>query len=148
MSREPRADTRLPEVDALVASTNDLYGTITGLTAEELIRRPAPGEWSAWDIAYHIVQIEVWYLAKLCEASAADTPEAMHNFLDAWRLLRQRGLELARAIPEDRLDTAGLLSGVPNWTPRGLLDAIAAHDREHREQARAALGGAEPAEPA
>lgn len=141
MSDRRRDDASSSEIDALVASTAELFATLTGLDAEQLNRRPAPDQWSAWDIAYHVAQIEVWYFAKLCEAASGDAPGAMRRFVDAWRQLRVSGIELARAIPQGRIDTAGILSGVPDWTPRALLQAIAAHDREHADQARAAADG-------
>jgi hypothetical protein len=126
------------EVVALSNSTDTLLDALSGLDAERLNRRPAPGEWSVWDIAYHVAQIEVWYVAKLCEAASADAPAAVARFLEAWQRLRDHALALARSIPAERLDTPGLLSGVPDWTPRRLLEAIAVHDHEHAEQARAA----------
>ena len=126
------------EIDALTRSTDELLAALSNLDAEQLLRRPAAGEWSAWDIAYHVAQIEVWYVAKLCEAASADAPEAMARLLAAWQSLRQSGLALARGMPAERLDVPGLLSGVKDWTPRQLLERIAAHDREHAAQARAA----------
>lgn len=102
------------------------------------LRRPAPGEWSAWDIAYHVAQIEVWYLAKLCEASSSDPLAALDEFLAVWDLMRSRALGLASRLATERLDEQGALSGVPDWTPRRLVERMAAHDREHAEQVTAA----------
>lgn len=127
----------------LAASTEQVLAALSGCDAEQLLRRPAPEEWSAWDIAYHIAQIEVWYVAKLCEAASPDAPAAMERFLTAWQQLRRFGLALAAQIPPERLDTPGLLSGVPNWTPRQLLERMASHDREHAEQAIAAVSAAQ-----
>jgi hypothetical protein len=136
-----------PEAARLARSTEDLLASLSDLDAAALLRRPAADEWSAWDIAYHVAQIEVWYLAKLCEAAAADAPEAMAHFVEAWRSLRATGLALAARIPAGRLDAAGLLGGVSDWTPRELLGRIADHDEEHAEQARRAAreGTNEPA---
>ena len=128
----------IAEVRDLARSTARLLGAIAGLDAERLTRRPAPGEWSVWDIAYHVAQIEVWYLAKLCEAGSVDAPTAAARFLSAWQQLRAQGLALAGEIAPGRLDEPGLLTGVPDWTPRRLLERMAAHDREHAEQATAA----------
>ena len=133
-------------VNELARSTAALQSALTGLDTEMLNRRPAPGEWSAWDIAYHVAQIEVWYVAKLCEASAADASQALARFMELWFAMRAQALALAAEIPDDRLDRAGLLSGVPNWTPRQLVERMAAHDREHAAQARAATGGTEASE--
>src|SRR5438093_608322 len=55
--------------------------------------------------------------------------------------VRGRFRTLARAIPEERLGQPGLLSGVADWTPRRLLEAIAVHDHAHAAQERAARGG-------
>jgi hypothetical protein len=138
MSGRADGDAVAPEVRHLAASTAQVFAALSGLDAEELVRQPAPEEWSAWDIAYHVAQIEVWYLAKLCEAASMDAPAAMERFLEAWRQIRQLGLTLAEQIPRERLDAAGLLTGVPDWTPRQLIERMAAHDREHAEQAIAA----------
>jgi hypothetical protein len=132
MSADARAD--------LAASTTALLAALSGHDEAALARRPAPEEWSAWDIAYHVAQIEVWYVAKLCEAAAASAPDAMARFLAAWSELRAEGLRLAAAIPAERLDQPDLLSGVPDWTPRQLIERIVAHDEEHARQARAASG--------
>src|SRR3712207_8818143 len=104
MNDRQRSDMAVPEIDALVASTAELLTTLAGVDAERLLRRPAADQWSAWDIAYHVAQIEVWYFAKLCEAASADAPAAMRRFLDAWQQLRSSGTELARAIPRERMD--------------------------------------------
>jgi hypothetical protein len=125
----------------LMGSTNALLAALSGLDEERLARRAAPGEWSAWDVAYHVAQMEVWYLAKLCEAAFSSAPEAMGEFVASWRSQRQMTLALAGAIPPERLDTPGLLGGVPNWTPRQLLARMAAHDREHTAQVQAAVRG-------
>ena len=140
---EHRADAA-PEARDLAESTARLHDALTGLTAEQLERRPAPAEWSAWDIAYHVAQIEVWYLAKLCEAVAADRAGAFRLFTDLWQKARAEGLELAGRIPSERLDQPDLLGGVPDWTPRRLLQRIAAHDREHAAQVYAAVAGHPP----
>jgi hypothetical protein len=139
-ARAPRRD-QPPDVRALTRSSANLLDALSGLDARRLAQRPAPDEWSAWDIAYHVAQIEVWYFAKLCEAASHDAPAAMARFLTAWQAIRAQGLALVAALPRERLDEAGLLSGVPDWTPRQLLERMAAHDQEHAAQARAAAEG-------
>jgi hypothetical protein len=131
------------EVADLARSTDELLAALTGLDADGIARRPAPGEWSAWDIAYHVAQIEVWYVAKLCEAATADRVEALRLFVGVWQKARTEGLALANRIPPERLDRTGELGGVPDWTPRQLLERIAAHDREHAAQVLDAASGAE-----
>jgi hypothetical protein len=124
----------------LAVSTAEMLEALSELDEVRLVRRPAPEEWSAWDIAYHVVQMEVWYLAKLCEAASADVSMAMEFFLEAWQRLRRLELSLVSQIPPERMDTPGLLTGVPDWTPRRLIEAMAAHDREHARQAADASG--------
>jgi hypothetical protein len=135
------ADARSPELAELTRSSDALLEALDGLDADQLARRSAPGEWSAWDIAYHVAQMEVWYLAKLCEAASSSAPEAMREFVARWRSQRQKALALAGDIPHERLDTPGLLGSVPDWTPRQLLERMAAHDREHTAQVQAAVRG-------
>ena len=131
---------------ALARSTAMIQSALGGLDSDALSRRPAPGEWSAWDIAYHITQLEVWYLAKLCEATAREPSQAMARFMQLWFEMRARALSMAAEIPPDRLDAVGLLTGVPDWTPRLLLARMAAHDREHAAQARRAVTPSTPAD--
>jgi len=126
---------------ALTRSTAAIRSALSGLDTAALGRRPAPGEWSAWDIAYHIAQLEVWNLAKLCEAATSEPSQAMERFLQLWFEIRARALGMASEISPDHLDTEQLLTGVPDWTPRLLLERMAAHDREHAAQARAAVQG-------
>jgi uncharacterized damage-inducible protein DinB len=122
----------------LARSTAMLRSALSGLDNDALNRRPARGEWSAWDIAYHIVQLEVWYLAKLCEATTRQPSQAMERFVQLWLEMRARALSMAAELAPDRCDAEGLLTGVPDWTPRRLLERMADHDREHAAQARAA----------
>lgn len=128
----------LPDL-ATTAAT--LRAALTVPDAASLSRRPTPEAWAIWDIAYHVAQIEVWYVAKLCEAANVAPVEAMARFLDAWSALRREAVAVAAAVPPERMDQLGLLSGVPDWTPRFLVEQIAAHDREHTAQAWAARGG-------
>jgi hypothetical protein len=130
-------------IAGLDAGTRAVLAAFDGLSGDDLDRRPRDGEWSAWQIAYHLFDIERWYIAKLCEAMAPDRATALERFMAIWRRLREESVELARAIPEERLDEAGLLQGVPDWTPRGLIEAMAVHDADHAAQARAAVAGEE-----
>jgi uncharacterized damage-inducible protein DinB len=138
---------------APAASRAAVLAAFAHITEAELDRRPADGEWSAWEIAYHLLDIERWYIAKLCEATAPprlagapDRTAALARLLAVWARLREETLALARAVPPERLDQAGLLSGVPDWTPRRLLRAIVTHDHEHAAQVRAARGMEQPGE--
>lgn len=132
------------EARDLARSTALLFDSLLDLSSESINRRPAPEEWSPWDIAYHVAQIEVWYFAKLCEAVSAGQTEAMQTFMSAWQHLRIEGIALAGGIPRERLDQPGLLAGVPEWTPRQLIERIAAHDREHAAQVEAAIASEPP----
>lgn len=133
--------------DALRRSSEALAAAFAGMDEPALLHRPAPDEWSAWDIAYHIAQIEVWYYAKLCEASAADPAAAVQRFLTGWQDLRARAVALAEQLPGDRLAERGLLTGVPEWSVGDLLERIAAHDREHAAQTFMARGGSDAVKP-
>ncbi len=138
-----------PDVpEALAAGRAAALAAFAHMTEAELDRRLADGEWSAWEIAYHLLDIERWYIAKLCEATAPDRTAALARLLAVWARLREETLALARELPAERLDQPGLLSGVPDWTPRRLLVAIATHDHEHAAQVRAARGAQPPVEAA
>ncbi len=131
---------RTEALEALQQSTAVVLAAFAGIDGDAIGRRPAPGAWSAWEIAYHLVDIERWYAAKLCEAVTPERSAALARFMALWADLRAATLDLARAIPAEHLDRPGLLSGVPEWTPRALLHAIAAHDVEHATQVRVSTG--------
>jgi hypothetical protein len=128
----------------LSSSTADLADALGGLTDAALTLRPAPEAWSAWDIAYHVAQIEVWYIAKLCEAAGGGPAAALARFLELFAGMREEALALVHALPPERLDEPGQLTGVPDWTPRLLVERMAAHDHEHAAQARTAIGARAP----
>jgi hypothetical protein len=125
---------------ALLAGRADVLAALAA-AGRDVTRRPPDGGWSAWEIAYHLFDIERWYLAKLCEAASPDRPAALARFVQAWSELREASVALAGRIPAEQLDRPGLLSGVPEWTPRGLLEIIASHDHEHAAQIRASIEG-------
>lgn len=125
-------------VDALLRSGEALAAAFADIDAPSLLQRPAAGEWSAWDIAYHVAQIEIWYYAKLCEAVYPDPVAAVRHFLAGWQELRVRAVALAEQLPTARLAQRGLLTGVPEWSAHDLLERVAAHDLEHAAQALAA----------
>ena len=127
-------------VTAMEQSRAAVLAALDSLTVEEAERRPAAGDWNVHEIAYHLLDMERWYIAKLCEAVGRDQPDTLARFIAIWARLRDETIALARELPAARLDTAGLLGGVPDWTPRRLLDMIAAHDAEHAAQALAARG--------
>jgi hypothetical protein len=127
------ADDAIAELRQSVAEVLAAFDSTDG----EVERRPAGGGWNAWEIAYHLLDIERWYVAKLCEAVAPGKPAALQRFLMAWARLRDEALGLAAQLPPERMDTPGLLTGVPDWTPRVLLAAMAGHDHEHAAQVRA-----------
>lgn len=128
-------------VEELRSSTGEVAEAFRGLTEQTLNRRPAPEEWSAWDIAYHLAQIEVWYIAKLCEAAASGPVDALERFMAVYQAMRSQAVMLAAALPAlpaERLDQPGQLTGVPDWTPRQLVERMTAHDHEHAAQVQAA----------
>lgn len=129
------------EVGPLEEGREDVLDALCGASEHDLMRRPADGGWNAWEVAYHLLDIERWHIAKLCEAATGDRAEALARFAAIWSRLRDEAIALTRAVPEERLDTLGLLTGIPDWTPRRLITAIAVHDHAHAAQIRAAMSG-------
>jgi hypothetical protein len=138
--QEPPMEHQHP-ADALLTSRDRALAAFTE-AGSQIEQRPADGGWNAWEIAYHLFDIERWYIAKLCEASTSDRPAALQRFLAVWSRLRDEAAAIAADIPAERMDVPGLLSGVPDWTPRLLIDAMAAHDHEHAAQVRDAASPA------
>jgi hypothetical protein len=141
MVLQERAMEQQPLFDSLLTSRDDALAAFNEI-GRRVAQRPADGGWSPWELAYHLFDIERWYVAKLCEASVPDQPAALQRFLAVWSRLREEAAAIAAEIPPERMDVAGLLSGVPDWTPRLLIEAITAHDREHAAQVRDTLGAA------
>jgi hypothetical protein len=139
--REPAMEQQ-PLFDSLLTSRDDAMAAFSEI-GRQIEQRPADGGWSPWEVAYHLFDIERWYIAKLCEASATDRPAALQRFLAVWSRLRDKAAAIAAGIPPERMDVAGLLSGVPDWTPRLLLEAMEAHGHEHAAQVRDTLGAAD-----
>lgn len=129
----------------LRADGNELRATFSTIDEAAITRRP-PGGWSVWEIAYHLMDMERWFLAKVCEAASGSRAEALTHFVLQWSRLREDVATRLQTMPADRMDVPGLLSGVPGWTPRALLAVMAAHDREHLAQIRAAARGEEGAD--
>ena len=70
-----------PEVTGLEAGRAAVLAALAGLTDAELARRPPDGGWNGWEIAYHLFDIERWYVAKLCEAATADRAAALSRYM-------------------------------------------------------------------
>ena len=130
-------------LDRLSAGGAEVLAAFAGMDAATATRQPADGGWDARSVAYHLLDIERWYIAKLCEAVTDDPASALQRFLAVWQRLRAETIALAAALSPDRLGTPGLLSGVPGWTPALLLKTIAQHDAEHAEQVAALRAAAE-----
>ncbi|MBI3969521.1 MAG: DinB family protein [Chloroflexi bacterium] len=129
-----------------LAAADEVVRAFADLSPDEVHRRPAPGEWSPWEMVYHLASAEVWWVAKLCEATAPDRHVATARLLDLWRTLRTAAFEYAGELDPGRLDQPGQLTGVPDWTPRILLESFVTHAQEHAQQLRDCHGAAAPPE--
>ncbi len=144
-------------VDAILASTpGALRAMLDRIGAAEAATRPAPGKWSASEIACHLADCELVFGFRLRQMLAEDNPVVQPFDQDKWAAnyagidaeqamqvfaaLRGWNLQLIRsAMPA----AAGRLMTHPErgvMTFQTAIETIAGHDLNHLEQLRRIAG--------
>lgn len=138
---------------SMLASTPARWAALAGVDPELLVRRPAPGEWSAVECLGHVVDTEASVFCSRvnairegrdfpafdpdAEGSPADrTMAAMATDL---MTLRAASLEMLASLTEADLDRSARHAELGPVTLRELLSEWAAHDTMHLVQAERAL---------
>lgn len=151
----------LAERLARLASTADELGAaLAGAGVAALARRPAPTAWAPVEIVCHLRDNEEWFLQRLQQIMLMDEPVFVRTNPGRWaserQYLRNDAGEALAAFRARRDETLAFLAA---RTPADLARAgvhsdsrgrrtldefvtvIAAHDDNHLDQLRRALGG-------
>lgn len=127
--RPPFMQEELPELDRLLAATlEDLLGTLSGLTKEDLDTE-LPGErWSLMGVLGHIAKAEIWYLDRLGLAPTASglSTDPIEQVAEVRQHTRSKLADL-----QQRLGVV-TMSG-ETWSPRKVLRRTLWHSRDHTE---------------
>ena len=137
------------------AAPEKLASLIAGLSAQELVRRPAPDKWSIQELAAHVADDEIvgayrirmilsspgtpiqafdqdiW--ARTGRYSSTDTNAAVEMF----RILRQATLALLRALTPEEWNLYGIHAERGAESIRDIAMYYAGHDLNHFQQIEA-----------
>jgi len=125
---------------------------------EELDRRPAPGKWSARDIAHHLGDAEMTAAVRLRLLVAEDRPaiagydqdqfaRRLHydrpiaKSLEAFKAARESTAELLDRLTPDEWRRKGTHSEMGRYTVETWLEIYAEHAHKHAAQMLAAIAG-------
>ena len=136
-------------IDVLAATPGEIRSLIAGLTADELRRRPTPGEWSITEQIGHLWDDEVLYGFRARAILAEDEPLLIGTNQDRWNALpkpplpdvlaayvalRAANLALLHGIPDTEWDKAGIHQERGRTTFRLLWETVAGHGLAHLQQ--------------
>jgi hypothetical protein len=135
---------------ALHEAADELQGQFSGLSEDDLCRRPTPGEWSLKEIAAHLRDAEACFLERLRLIVSQDEPHLPD--VDAYVLERDyQSLDLCEVLFEFfrlRQRSSSLLWSLPSGSARACTPIAAAsrcmqvardmneHDLSHLWQVR------------
>jgi DinB superfamily len=142
-------------LEGLAAGPKALRAATAGLSGEALLRAPAPGKWSALEVACHLRDVEQVFVERFTKAAHQERPSfwMMDNDRVA-EVLRYREARLEDVLKEfarRRGETLTLLRALPlaAWKRTGLhprrgevsIEALALvladHDKSHVERLKA-----------
>lgn len=141
-------------LDVMAATAGEVRRLTSGVDPALLGRAPAAGEWPATQLLGHLFDAQIAYAFRARAILGQDDPEligydqegwaALHHppfgpMLDAFTVLRDADVALARATTLDRWERAGMHAERGPTTFRLLIETIAGHDRAHLRQLEATL---------
>lgn len=148
-------------VNAYESGTGDLRKAVAGMTREQLLARPVPGNWSTLEVVCHLVDFEPIYAERMKRVIALDRPQllaadetrfaetlAYHDrdldeelaVLDA---TRRQMVRILRRLPEDAVSRVGIHSERGPRTLGDLIGGVVDHVKHHMPfivEKRRALG--------
>ena len=122
------------------------------LTAEELGKRPAPGQWSVTEILAHLADSELAVSWRLRSTLASNGTVLLAYDQDVWastfkygkshpktslerfRVLRESNLALLKIVPKELLQNYGMHAERGKETVAHLTNMVAGHDLNHLGQ--------------
>lgn len=153
-------------VERLRQARRQLLDTVAGLDDLSLRRRPAAGEWSVIEVLAHIPDADAHYLTqaqfiharpdycfvyfdaetwKKFNSSAITRP--LQEVLASLNRVHSRVIGWTATLSADDLERTGLHPYQSSITVRKVLERIASHDLNHREQImtiRKVIGAGDP----
>ena len=136
----------------------EVDAALTGASAEELDRRPAPDAWTAREVAHHLADSETTSTIRLRRLLAEDAP-LIHAYDEAefarrlhyerpigcslavFAAVRESNLQLLAELTEDEWQRAGTHSQDGPYSVEDWLRIYAAHGHDHADQIRRAREG-------
>jgi hypothetical protein len=132
---------------------------LSGITPDELDRRPPSGEWTAREICHHMADSEATAYIRLRRLIAEDNPtivgydsdefarrlhydRPIEPSLDVLRAVRTASLQLLESLTPAEWQRAGTHTESGPYSVEHWLALYANHPREHAEQIRRARRGA------
>jgi uncharacterized damage-inducible protein DinB len=141
------------EIEAYVASFNDLRAAYDGMTREQLLAHPVEGKWSAMEVLCHLVDIELMIAMRIRAALQRDTPrlpastieELTANLavdardaeqeLTCFETIRNQTARIVQSFPAEALDRNVVLVKVTGEevarTVREFLTGMVGHVKHH-----------------
>ena len=151
MDRHPLLDQYRTGFDAVVDA-------LSGITTDELDRRPPGDEWTAREICHHMADSEATAYIRLRRLVAEDNPtivgydgdefarrlhydRPIEPSLDVLRAVRIASLQLLESLTPEEWQRAGMHTESGPYSVETWLGIYANHPREHAEQIRRARRG-------
>jgi hypothetical protein len=141
----------------LRATPQRLHGLLSGVSAEDVARAPAPGEWSALDIAVHLRVDEAIFGPRILLMAVAESPllqgiepgvlgqrtgfldDDLDTTLAAFTLRRAELTRLLERLDEGGWQRQGIHETSGVQTVADIAGLLAGHDTEHLAQIEAVL---------
>ena len=151
MEREER-------LDRFRTGFNDVIDALSGITPDELDRRPPGGEWTTREIAHHLADSEAIAYIRLRRLIAEDDPvitsydepefarrlhydRPIEPSLDVLRAVRAASLQLLESLTSAEWQRAGTHSDSGPYAVDDWLRIYANHSHDHADQIRRARRG-------
>jgi hypothetical protein len=144
-------------VAVLRSTLDEIPRLVSAATAEELVRPPAPGEWSPRDVLNHLADSDLVHCTRLRMMITQDRPVLVgydqeawtrrfgdldatpRETVERWRALRQTNLRMYASLTDDEWQRVGVHSERGEESVRLHVELLAGHDRMHLDQFRRGL---------
>ena len=145
-------------LDRFRTGFDDVVDALSGITADELDRRPPGSDWTAREIAHHLADSEATAYVRLRRLIAEDNPtisgydeeafarrlhygRPIEPSLDVLRAVRAASLQLLESLAPGEWQRAGTHSDSGAYSVEDWLLIYAGHSHDHADQIRRARRG-------
>jgi hypothetical protein len=147
----------LRSLEQLKSTGRDLVSLLSGVSDEQLGRRPDEAEWSAREVISHLADAELvqstrvrlivaqerprltWYDEESWVERFGPLDEDTRETLARWRALRDANVRLFASLAPEEWQRAGIHDTDGLLTVETIAKRMVAHDRTHLDQIRTAL---------